>query len=278
MITGKNGVHAKIVEDTLSEAGQRITTMELRYHRFIHSEFMTHRKFSRNASSSRAVPVFKIIEQTVKDPAIPIHWGKNKPGMQAHEEEINPDLALAYWLVSRDAAVESATRLVELGLHKQVANRLLEPFQFITTLVTATEWDNFFELRISPYAQPEINELALCMQKALKESTPKNKTYHLPYIKEEERHRRGLYELFKISAARCCRISYLKHGGEESSIEEDIARADELIRLKHSSPFEHQAIALLNKNEASRNFDGWRQYRSLIENHAGNWIWMKKTS
>ena len=156
-------ITAKIIADSISViTGIRLTTMELSYHRYIHSEFMTHRMFSRNASSSRAIPIKKLLEQVKNDPMMPIHWGSNKPGMQAGEELKGEDLHVAQreWINAANNAVDTASHLQELGLHKQIANRLLEPFLAIKVVVTATEWENFFKLRIHKDAQPEIQELA----------------------------------------------------------------------------------------------------------------------
>src|ERR1700693_1578480 len=106
-------VSAKIVADSVGQAGQRITTMQLRYPKFIHGEFMTHRVFSRNASSSRAIPVERLIQDVIDDPAMPVFWGKNQKGMQAKEELTGNDLYMAKreWLRARDQAVASARML-----------------------------------------------------------------------------------------------------------------------------------------------------------------------
>ena len=153
---------------------------------------MTHRVFSRNASSSRAIPVEKIIRAIRETPAMPVSWGKNQKGMQAHE---NVDAETArqaemIWLQGADLAIQTAQQLVDLGIHKQIANRVLEPWAVMSTIVTATDWDNFFELRRHKDAQPEIHELADRMFEAMEGSTPTVLTdsgpdsWHLPYIKK----------------------------------------------------------------------------------------------
>ena len=149
-------IEAKVILDSVSPAGKRITTLQLKYHRFIHSEFMTHRAFSRNSMSSRAVPVAKMIEQVRNDPAMPVHWGKNQPGMQARDDLTGEALINAQmaWRGAAAKAADSAQLMMDNGLAKQVANRILEPFQWMHTVVTATEWDNFFALRCHPDAQP----------------------------------------------------------------------------------------------------------------------------
>ncbi|MCA9911839.1 MAG: FAD-dependent thymidylate synthase [Anaerolineae bacterium] len=295
-------MEAKIVADSISEAGKRITTMQLCYPRFIHAEFMTHRVFSRNASSSRAIPVAKMIEQVRTNPAMPIHWGKNQAGMQAKEEcnepidlmvpqywtDMNPGLcefsAGEAWEVAARHASEIAESMATAGYHKQIVNRILEPFQWIHVIVTATEWDNFFELRAHKDAQPEIHELALQMKEAMYKSGPrilKAGEWHLPYVSIREERELGDYELArKVSAARCCRVSYLKHDGTKATLEEELALCDRLIgaRPLHISPFEHQATPDQYLKEGKfggtdhwekgwlhGNLVGWIQNRKLIE-------------
>lgn len=283
-------IGASVIADSISEAGKRITTLQLKYPRFIHSEFMTHRVFSRNASSSRAIPVARMIEQVRYDPAMPVHWGKNQAGMQAHEEIQHVKHAEDFWRMTAEKACQRAEYMVEIGLHKQVVNRILEPFQWMHTIVTATEFDNFFELRCHKDAQPEIQELAIQMKEAMYKSGPRILKYgewHLPYITREDRRAAnhgpsqtpewGL--LRNISAARCCRVSYLKHDGTVASIGEELALCDRLIgaRPLHASPFEHQAtpdiivpgsrgqMAHWRRSDLHGNFTGWIQNRKLIE-------------
>lgn len=269
-------IEAKIIADSINKMGNRITTMQLVYPRFIHSEFMTHRVFSRNASSSRAIPVKKMLEMVRSEPAAPIHWGKNQAGMQAAEEFTGEELDIAkhMWLDAANKAADVAEAMNALGLHKQVANRILEPFQHIHVVVTATEFDNFMELRAHPDAQPEIHELAIQMQNAMSKSEPVVRgwepldkyDWHLPYVTEEERANNSLADLLKISPARCCRVSYLKHDGTTASIEDDIQLCDRLAgsRPIHASPFEHQAVPGTN-SDLYGNFKRWTQYRKLIE-------------
>lgn len=283
-------IEAKIIADSVSEEGKRITTLQLTYPRFIHSEFMTHRVFSRNASSSRAIPVKRMLEMVRNDPAMPVHWGKNQPGMQAHEQLVGVELdtAKALWIDAAESAAEIVEHMMGLGLHKQVANRILEPFQWIHVVLTATEFDNWDELRHHADADPNIYELARVIKVARNESTPKlllPGEWHLPYITDRDRlevaalrEEPPMELLRKISAARCCRVSYLKHDGRPSTIEEDLALCDRLVgaRPLHASPFEHQATPdqRLQKPNGEfwwanghlhGNFVGWIQSRKLIE-------------
>lgn len=248
-------ISVKVIEDSISQAGDRITTLQLLYPRFIHSELMTHRVFSRNASSSRAIPVKKMLEMIRNEPAMPIHWGVNQPGMQANEELTGGHLSVAkqLWREAAENAVDVAEKMNSIGLHKQVANRILEPFQHISVVLTATEFDNWDELRDHDDADPNIHELARQVKAARAGSTPTLLEYgqwHLPYVSQEERndgYYHGKEELLrKISAARCCRVSYLKHDGSAPSIADDLALCDRLAAARpiHASPFEHQATPM----------------------------------
>lgn len=252
--------------------GVRLTTMQLRYPRFIHSEFMTHRVFSRNASSSRAIPVAKMIEQVRNDPAMPIHWGKNQPGMQANEELQGDELALVQegWRSAARAAANFASDMASNNAHKQIANRILEPFQFIHVIVTATEWENFFDLRAHADAQPEIHELAVQMANAMSRSQPRLldiDEWHLPYVTWTERTRHEVDVCLKLSAARCARVSYLTHDGATPLFEKDMELYERLVGSKplHASPIEHQATPMLDETMWSGNFRGWLQNRQLVE-------------
>ena len=273
-------IEAKIIADTVSAThGGRITTMQLKYQRFIHSEFMTHRAFSRNASSSRAIPTAKLIEQVRNNPAMPIHWGQNQAGMQANGQLSGSALvdAQAVWKTAAENAATNAESMLFYGLHKQVANRILEPFQWMHVVVTTTEWENFFDLRCHPDAQPEIQALACAMREALDASEPTRSLTHLPYLTEGElvevkrvpidwSGQFGVF--FKISAARCARVSYLKHDGQQPSVEDDLKLFQRLAGGQpiHASPLEHQAVAGM-LDEPCRNFRGWRQFRVILESN-----------
>ena len=267
-------ISAKVVADSVSYTGKRITTLEVKFHRFILSEFDTHRVFSRNFSSSRAIPTKKLLEQVRTNPAIPIHWGKNEAGMQANQELEGLALAEAQkqWRFAAIDAAENAERLANLGAHKQIVNRIIEPFLWVTGIVTSTEWNNWFELRDHPDAQPEIHELARCMRTALNSSLPyhlEHGEWHLPYVTPSEIETYPLDLCQKISAARCCRVSYLKHDGTKPNIDEDLALFDRLAGSVplHASPLEHQATPCVSSidDKNSGNFKGWIQYRKLWE-------------
>lgn len=263
----------EVVADSTAAHGIRLTSLKLRYWRAIHAEFMTHRVFSRNASSSRAIPVKKMLQQVWNDPAGPIHWGANQAGMQANEElkGWRQSTAKFLWKMAGRTACIFAWGMMKVGLHKQVANRLLEPWQYINVLVTATEWDNFFKLRCHPDAQPEIQELAVAMESALADSRPKflaTGEWHLPYVTDEElrikKHPMGV--LVAVSTARNARTSYLTFDGKQSTVPEDMGLHDKLVGSEplHASPAEHPATPMTTK-KFGRNFRGWTQYRELLE-------------
>ena len=274
-------IKAEVVLDTIWN-GKRITTLQLRLPRFILAQLNTHRVISKSTASSRAIPTSKLLEMVKNDAVQPVYWGKNQAGMQASEEvdAETKEKALQEWRLAALNASKTAEKLLELGLHKQIANRILEPFMWAETIVTATEWDNFFKLRLHEDSQPEIQELARCMKEAMDNSEPVKSKIHLPYITldEMEDYVQGsiavdseslnecLYQYFvPISAARCARVSYLNHDQSNPVIEKDLATAEKLLSAGHWSPFEHQAYAL-PEVVPCRNFIGWKQARTLYEN------------
>ncbi|GCE85114.1 FAD-dependent thymidylate synthase [Komagataeibacter diospyri] len=267
---------------SISNAGKRIDTLLLRYPRFIHAEFMTHRQFSRNASSSRAIPVERLIADVERDPAAPVFWGKNQKGMQAREEMSIHDRSATemLWHDGARYAVETARLMSGHAAHKQIVNRVLEPFSHINVVVTATEWDNFFALRDREDAQPEIRALAQAMKAAISAADTQHlysDQWHLPFVSPEEiREHQGLTDptgnLRIVSAARCARTSYLTHDGRPSSLAEDLALGERLTRSRpfHASPFEHSAspyVPGFHDETDQRNFRGWVQNRALMEKY-----------
>ena len=286
-VTGKGNISATIIAHSKSAVdGKEIITYELEYHRFIHSELMTHRTFSRNAASSRAIPVSKMIDLTT---AIPIYWGKNKSGMQANEE-CNNEVSLDWdyfndiavegtpedaWIEASSNAIYKARCFDEAGYHKQIVNRLLEPFQMIKVVVTATEWDNFFWLRFHKAAQPEIQELARCMLVAKKYSVAEVLQvgeWHTPYVDHwrdedglkyilEDEDGQGFFcntqGALKVSASCCAQVSYRK-------TDDSLEKADKVWQMLttderiHSSPTEHQATPIKKMdNSCGMDLDAW---------------------
>lgn len=283
-------ISAKILADSVTQNGARITTMEVVAHRFVLAEVNTHRVFSRNWRSSRAVPVKKLLGEVRTNPAMPVHWGSNKPGMQAGEELSGETLdnIQNYWRRAAYQAAVYAENMMTAGLHKQVANRILEPFLYVPGVITSTEWDSFYALRCNPAAQPEMRVLAEAMREAQEASTPicmEPGDWHLPYITPEDSnaisvlcHKVRDYDqyLSLISAARCARVSYKLFDGTAPDPKKDLELAAQLMASGHWSPFEHQATPDTRDLTASffygswqhkdehRNFSDWRQHRAMI--------------
>lgn len=258
---------------------ENLWTFELMYPRYIHSEFMTHRVFSRNASSSRAIPVKRMIEQVRENTVIPPKVFMNQKGMVG-ETEADPVTTTAFhvlWKEAAENACKTAEMMERLGIHKQHVNRILEPFQFIKVIVTATDWYNFFVLRLAPDAQPEMRELANAIYDEMNryhnkavgvlELDKEHSVVSLPYITDEDIKEIGKEEyhtLMKISAARCARVSYNNHDGSKPDIEKDLKLYGHLYNSKHMSPMEHACIRDKDYRK-NANLNGWKSLRYLIE-------------
>lgn len=265
---------AKVLADSTNCCDNRLTTMELTYPRFIHSEVLTHRMFSRNAASSRAIPVKKMIDQVMTDPVIPIHWGAAEKGMQAYKE-INSYASSECrhtWLLARDNCVGAVEGMLKQGLHKQIANRLLEPWMWITVIATGTEgaWNNFFALRCHHEAEPHIQKIAEMAREVRSQSTPQKLSdgqWHLPLIGFEGDELLSVEDQVKVSVGRCARVSYLTHDGIRD-VQADIDLHDRLLASKHFSPFEHVAqhsYSWIPDNESGNLGAGWTQYRKTLK-------------
>lgn len=324
-------IRAYVIEDSIAGNGKRLTTFELTYPRWIHAEGRTHRQLSldeeeesatpsimadknlsRNASSSRAIPVSTMIREVMERPAVPMFWGANQRGMQAGDECNNgvvvqdpyvgdrhgeyfvawSDEALsreAAWLRGRDQMVRLAQAFADAGYHKQIVNRLLEPWGHIKVVVSASEWENFYALRDHDAAEPHIRLLAQRMKAAMFASIPKKLgpgEWHLPYVTAEEREVMRGTQFFgvarmdplsggiplpiKLSVARCARTSYRTHEGLTPRPAEDVELYNRLAghRPPHASPTEHQATPYytpVQEPSVTGNFHGWRQFRKIIE-------------
>lgn len=268
---------AKIILDSIGPNNARLTTFELTYPRFVHAELMTHRMFSRNAASSRAIPTEKLLSRIEQDPAMPVWWGKNQSGMQAKEEIDDAEGAAAEWLDARNDMLSAARRLSkDFDLHKQIANRIVEPWMFITVILTTTELDNYWGLRVDPDAQPELQHISKLALDAYNASTPiqlREGEWHLPFVtgydggEIQETMFLGLRSdqtdrtLCEISVGRCARVSYLTRDGKrDPSADQELAKR--LSRSGHMSPYEHVAQAMTPS--------GWRDYAQHLVN---NWIY-----
>lgn len=304
-------ISVQIIKDSInSKTDDRLTTFILTFPRFILAEFNTHRILSRNSASSRAIPSKKIIEMITTEPAMPEFWGKNQSGMQAYEElddiikkdflicydeyqdkyltsnKTEKELAKYYWLEARDQAIKSSEKLIKLGIHKQIANRILEPWFNMTVLVSGTEWENFFALRAHKDAQPEFRVLAEMMLEEYNKNIPKirvprdldpaewsynldltkaNLDWHIPF---GDKMPEGLSKLdkIKVAIARAARLSYLTFDGE-MNIEKDFDIYNRLLNSnpKHASPGEHIAFPIIESKFVG-NFKGWYSFRKLLPN------------
>lgn len=270
----------KLLADSVSTTGVRLTTLELTYPRFIHAELLTHRVFSRNASSSRAIPTKRAIKMIRDNPAVPASWRMNQPGMQGYEvaSEETTLAAQAIWLGAMEDAIRHAEAMDELGIHKQVVNRITEPYAHIKVVLTSVYWENWDGLRRHDAADPTICALAEEIYSARTDSTPvllHPGEWHLPYITEEELTHYGSDLCKKISAARCARVSYNNHDGTKTTLESDLNLHDKLLvdQPIHSSPAEHQARPDTKTSDEkwqeghlAGNLTGWCQYRKTLAN------------
>lgn len=289
---GKSNISAEIVADSRSAVdGTRITTFVIEYPRFILSELNTHRMFSRNSASSRAIPINRVIQQIQENCAMPVAWGANQAGMQAEKEcdnlvslydveyGWNNITAQDAWKEAAEQAIKYAEAFSDAGYHKQIANRLLEPFQMMRTIVTSTDFENFFHLRCHKDADPTIQELARCMKEAYQESEGEGLVelldvgeWHTPFV----HHYRGidglgevglsyglsvwdeeiegwkldqeltLEEALKVSSSCCAQVSFRKL---DTSLEKALSIYDKLVNSKpvHASALEHCATPIIKK-------------------------------
>lgn len=257
---------ASIICDSISPRDERLTTFIATMPRYVLAELNTHRAFSRNAASSRAIPVKKRLAAVRDEPVMPAKWGSNQPGMQAGAELEGDALTVAQgrWLWGRDRMLECAESLMEAGLAKEIANRPLECWAHVTVLITATDWDNFFALRAHQDAQPEFRELAFKMLALYNEHRPTPKQvgeWHIPFGDTMPSHLSEEDHL-KIAVARAARLSYLTFEGG-IDITKDIQLHDRLLASGHMSPFEHPAKVAATAGRYG-NFSGWQQYRHGI--------------
>lgn len=311
---------SRITTDFDANEQDRLTTMIVRFPRCILSEMNTHRVFSRNSASSRARSLKTTIKQVLEDPYIPL-FTENAKGMQGSYITDDDQLRMAKkeWLIARDSAVDMATWML-LGagvtcsddvseridiyydkyygksreewdvvipnVHKQTANRLLEPFMWHEMLITSSYWENFFTLRMDEAAQPEMQAIATLMWCAYHESQPVKRGIHAPFMPAEETDAPifdwgTIKHLFGLSAAECARISYHDRSTMDNKSQKtghDLVRR--LYTQGHMSPFEHQAISLtkardfmhsygshkLSMSNLHGNFSGyWVQYRKVME-------------
>lgn len=260
-------ITATIIRDSVGPHGHRLTTFLLVYPRFILAELNTHRMMSRNSASSRAIPIMTMLKAIEATPAMPTVWTSNGKGMQAGPPlpPEDAEAAKAEWLDACRDAIHHAQHLATKGAHKSIANRLVEPFMHMQTLLSATEWPNFWAQRISRQAQPEFHELAWKMGMAYAASVPRTALFgdwHIPLADAADKGR-PMEQLKKIATARAARTSYTNFDGT-SSVAADMALHDHIVDQRHMSPFEHTACCMPEREVRQGNFKGWVQYRATF--------------
>lgn len=256
----------RVILASVNPWGQKIATIIARYPRFIHSELMTHKDLSRNASSSRAIPFRKMLKITREGMAAPIYWGANQPGMAA-AIELN-GLALWWakfmWYATGHIVLTCAWLMSFSNVHKQIINRMIEPWTYINVQITATNFERMLGLRRDKAAQPEFQLLANMIKVALSNCDYQKLQvggWHLPWVTPDEDASRYLLDLKKISAARSARLSYTPIGEPTINLMKDLSLADDLLAQLHLSPFEHQATPRVGR---SANLDGWSNFRTEL--------------
>ncbi len=286
---------AEVIADSTAH-GHRLVSIEVTMPRIVLAESSTHRAWSRNSASSRAIPIQTMIDRVRSGGFCPDPFTKNQKGMQAAEvlDEEGQKAAREVWVSAANHAIAFVDRLDVLGVHKQQANRLLEPWLWTTVIVTATEWGNFFALRCDKAAQPEMRRAAEVMLLAYEASTPVNRdgktgadAWHLPYVLPEDREMaeqdewdetggsliadRVANHLVKVSVGRCAAVSYLRQR-EPRGHAQEMALYERLLAGPHLSPFEHVARPM---NESEYNFN--RQNRAEWQPDKKTWRVLEPT-
>lgn len=296
-------VSAEVILASASPHARPLHTVACVYPWFIHGEVMTHRVFSRNASSNRAIPLRKMIDEaTGENRAEPVYWGSERKGMQVGEEVLSVNKARNAWERAAVLAADSAYYLKQLGVHKSLSNRLLMPFTHARVLISSTEWSNFFALRLHEAAEPTMRALAVEIKRAIDGAEPQPLApgqWHLPYVRAEieddgsqsyrvhldpEGHGWEYVDLEtakRVSVARCARVSYrsLEDPEKVTTLKEDLALCERLIGSvpMHASPAEHQATPdfLINRSRQDDPWPGDYANRNQHGNFVG-WVQHRK--
>lgn len=282
---------AKVLADSLTPRNDRLITLQVRFPRFILAELNTHRMFSRNSASSRAIPPEKQIQRLLEEPFVPEAFHSRVKGMGQGDAIDDQLRAQEIWLAACNNAVQSAEDLMAMGISKAHVNRILEPFLWHTAIVTATEWENFFALRCPSGdevdydfpAQPEFQQLALRMRQVMRESEPQRLAigeWHLPLVEPVEivNHDDGHHDVqtfwAMVSAGRCARVSFETQGSEEDP-NDSFDRAMRLLDNGHMSPMEHPATPGEVRG-FYQNLWGWKSLRHITP-HQENMIGYKES-
>lgn len=294
-------IDVKLLKYSCSNEAIHLYTFEVEIPRVILAEWNTHGIMNSNAQSSRAVPVAKLIEQVQKNPYYPPIWGKNQRGMQAYER--NDELVWgmpvdAFWQDCINDACNKAHALDQAKYHKQIANRVIEPYSHTKLVISGTEWDNFFNLRIHHAAEPNIREMAIQIYQTMRTASPQSLNpgeWHLPYIDTYHNKNGKIVYSFKgkkltteqairVSLACIAKVSY-------RSLDPSPEAVDKIINTLfpddgspiHASPSQHIATPFQYPYDAdewqvgeshrdkqgwswSAQLRGWCQYRKTIPN------------
>lgn len=260
------GIDAIILADSISIDGSRITTFLAKYPMRIHAELKTHGMLSTNSASTRAIPTKKMLQMVDDDLYIP-EFLANQKGMQSGNMlDISSQALCKLGFKSLWETTKSIVKVLDrLGCHKSIPNTYLMPFSYITTLITATDWENFFALRAHKDAHPDFQKLAFMMLDGMNNCIPEylpSGKWHMPFM-ESRYVANGFVNdetMLAINVARCARLSYMTHDGNQS-IEDDLRLFDQLRTSGHWSPFEHVATP-----EAGRHgrLNGWKPYRKFF--------------
>lgn len=266
-------IKAAVVADTAHPVfGTRVTTVLVNMPRIILAELNKHRVFANSAASSRAIPFSETRRILETEPFVPLHWGAKQSGMQADHQipEADREDARAYWLDALADALHHAEQLDQLGVHKQVVNRLLEPWMWSRVVITATDWQNFFRQRCHPKAEPHFQLAATAIRDAMAASSPAGSETHLPFVSPDEQATYSIITCAKLSAARCGRVSYYGMSDEVQTVERSLARFDRFMEGDPPDlvPCEHPCFAASVKGRY-RHLRDWRPYRISVERLRG---------
>lgn len=254
-------MEVKVLLDSINPyTGVRLTTLHCVYPQFIHQQVLTHRMFSRNSSSLRAISFDRITDWDLVLPT----WTSEKKGMQGEivVDDILIDKADSLVKQLYIQTQQICKQLQELGIHHQNINDYLRPFTNIHTVISATDWDNFFNQRLGEATKPDMQALAKEMKEALDNSEPENRDCHVPMVEDLQ------FEYFTdqqkelIAAARLARISYFKWQDDPYK---DLELAYKLMSNGHASPFEHIAFAQDATEYYYANFKSWKQLRHVLK-------------
>lgn len=315
----RNMYKASVILDSVSRHGHRLTTLELTYPRIILAEVDTHRMLSRNSASSRAIPIEKIMEQVRERPFIPDRFPVNGPGMQpcayaridgeydiidaaafeANKRRFTYDGAMENWVGASQSALAEAEAMHRMGIHKEIVNRILEPWQWTTTVISATDFWNVWAQRCHSAAQAQFQKIATMAYKAWQASTPRLLDFgewHLPYLDDDDRENLDLEAAKMVSSARCAAVSYHRQGEARDyevliGVFKRLTGGADGTMPGHWSPLEHVARPLevdrdpyLREVNAlgqqgdcfSGNYRGWYQYRKEfgLENWTEEPLWL----